>query len=71
MSTATDKQPKDRIKNRRDIGQVITPMEKMAAARQLSSCCVGVEAVLEPRSRFGGILDRVSSRGPAWRTTYS
>ncbi|MCP4334614.1 MAG: hypothetical protein GY785_18325 [Gammaproteobacteria bacterium] len=34
-------------RNRRDIGQVISPIEKMMAAREASSCCVGVEALLE------------------------
>ena len=37
------RQPRDR----RDIGQVISPIEKMMAAREMSSCCVGVEALLE------------------------
>jgi len=34
-------------RNRRDIGQVISPIEKMMAAREVSSSCVGVEALLE------------------------
>lgn len=34
-------------KDRRDIGQVISPIEKMMAAREASSSCVGVEALLE------------------------
>jgi len=34
-------------KNRRDIGQVVFPIEKMMAAREASSSCVGVEALLE------------------------
>ena len=34
-------------RNRRDIGQVISPIEKMMAAREASSSCVGVEALLE------------------------
>ncbi|MCP4766651.1 MAG: hypothetical protein GY875_10295 [Gammaproteobacteria bacterium] len=38
-------------RNRRDIGQVISPIEKMMAAREASSCCVGVEALLEIDSK--------------------
>jgi len=34
-------------KDMRDIGQVVFPMEKMQAAREQSSSCVGVEAALE------------------------
>jgi len=34
-------------RNRRDIGQVISPIEKLMAAREASSSCVGVEALLE------------------------
>jgi hypothetical protein len=34
-------------RDRRDIGQVISPIEKMMAAREASSSCVGVEALLE------------------------
>ena len=41
------RQPRDR----RDIGQVISPIEKMMAAREMSSCCVGVEALLEIDAR--------------------
>ncbi len=38
-------------RDRRDIGQVISPIEKMMAAREASSCCVGVEALLEIDAR--------------------
>jgi len=38
-------------KNRRDIGQVISPIEKLMAAREASSSCVGVEALLEIDAR--------------------
>ena len=34
-------------KDRRDIGRVDFAIEKMMAARQMSSSCVGVEALLE------------------------
>jgi hypothetical protein len=51
-------------KDRRDIGQVVFPIEKMMAARELSSCCVGVEAALETDTRTSKIrtslLDRFS-----------
>lgn len=38
-------------RDRRDIGQVVSPIEKLMAARQASSCCVGVEALLESDSK--------------------
>jgi len=34
-------------KDRRDIGSVDIAIEKLMAAREVSSCCVGVEALLE------------------------
>ena len=43
MTSRAQPPPKDR----RDIGQVVFLMKKMNAARELSSCCVGVEAALE------------------------
>lgn len=46
-------------KDRRDIGKVISPIEKMMAAREVSSCCVGVEALLEENSK--SISDRIKS----------
>jgi hypothetical protein len=39
------------VRDRRDIGRVISPIEKMMAAREASSCCVGVEALLEIDAR--------------------
>ena len=36
-----------KIKNRRDIGEVVFPIEKLNAAREISSCCVGTEVYLE------------------------
>ena len=41
----------DKSKNRRDIGEVVFPIEQMLAARDMSSCCVGVEALLEDNAR--------------------
>ena len=38
-------------KDRRDIGRVDFVIEKMMAAREMSSCCVGVEALLEIDSK--------------------
>ena len=40
-----------RMKDRRDIGVVVFPIEKMMAARRVSSSCVGVEALLEVDSK--------------------
>lgn len=45
-------------KDRRDIGQVVFLSEKMAAARELSSCCVGTEAALESGSGIAEFLKR-------------
>jgi len=47
-------------KDRRDIGEVVFPIEKMIAAREISSCCVGVEAALENNSKL--ITARTSGR---------
>jgi hypothetical protein len=41
-------------KDRRDIGRVDFAIEKMMAAREVSSCCVGVEALLEIDSKSIG-----------------
>jgi hypothetical protein len=39
-------------RDRRDIGQVVFPIEKMLKARELQSCCVSVEAALETNRGF-------------------
>ena len=49
-------------KDRRDVGQVVFPIEKMLAARELSTCCLGTEAALETNAGFGGWLDRLRRR---------
>ena len=50
-------------KDRRDIGQVVSPIEMMMAARASSSCCVGVEALLEADSpRVRDTVERRRSR---------
>ncbi len=52
-------------KDRRDIGEVVFPIEKMMAAREISSCCVGIEAALETNSGLEkirtGLLNRLSA----------
>ena len=48
------------VRDRRDVGQVVSPIEKMMAAREASSCCVGVEALLEVDARR--IRDEVDRR---------
>jgi hypothetical protein len=35
------------LKDYRDIGDVVSPIEQLMAARTSSSCCVGQEAMLE------------------------
>jgi quercetin dioxygenase-like cupin family protein len=49
-------------KNRRDIGKVVPLIEKMNAAREISSCCVGVEALLETNNEIDGYVKRVKNR---------
>ena len=41
-----------RTRDRRDIGQVVFPIEQLMAARALSSCCAGQEAMLETGKRL-------------------
>jgi len=50
-------------RDRRDIGQVVFPLEKMLAAREFSSCCVGVEAALETDRGFAALMRRIAD-GP-------
>ena len=42
-------------RDRRNIGKVVSPIEKMMAAREQSSCCVGVEALLEADAGVAGV----------------
>ena len=53
------------MRDRRDVGQVVFLSEKMAAARELNTCCVGVEAALETNRGLSGLLQRLygSKRG--------
>lgn len=48
------------VKDRRDIGKVVSPIETMMAAREVSSSCVGVEALLEVNSK--SISQRLKNR---------
>ena len=45
-------------RDRRDIGEVVFPIEKMIAAREISSDCVGVEAALETNSKAISVRTR-------------
>lgn len=49
-------------KDRRDIGQVVFPIEKMMAARDFSSCCVGIEAALETNTGFAALIQQLTKR---------
>lgn len=49
-------------KDRRDVGAVVTLMEKMNAARELSSCCVGTEALLDSNRGLDGFIQRNKAR---------
>lgn len=46
-------------RDRRNVGEVVFLNEKIMAARELSSCCVGVEAALETNRGFGGLGARL------------
>jgi hypothetical protein len=60
MTMTTKKRQPSR--NRRDIGEVVFPIEKMQRARELSSCCVGVEAMLQADSGVYGSESRLFVR---------
>lgn len=45
----------------RDIGRVVPFVETMDAARESSSCCVGVEAALETKKNMNGFINRLSN----------
>jgi len=55
-------------KDRRDIGSVDIAIEKMMAAREVSSCCVGVEALLEIDSKLIDKRIKQGSEFPAVRS---
>ncbi len=44
------------MRDRRDIGQVVFLGEKIEAARETSSCCIGTEAALEQDTGFGALM---------------
>jgi hypothetical protein len=54
----TDKKPAP-MKDRKDIGEVVFPIEKLTAARAASSSCVHIEAVLESDS---GLINLIKNR---------
>lgn len=56
------------MKDRRDIGSVDIAIEKMMAAREASSACVGVEALLETDSKLIGKRIRKDGKVPAVRS---
>ena len=43
--------PRKRPRRRQDVGEVVFPIERLLAAREVSSGCVGVEALLETEAR--------------------
>ncbi len=43
--------PPKRPRRRQDVGEVVFPIERLLAAREVSSGCVGVEALLETEAR--------------------
>jgi hypothetical protein len=50
-----------RLRNRKDIGRVEFLIDKVMAARSLSSCCAGQEAMLETNR---GLEDHDPARDP-------
>ena len=44
------------MRDRRDVGQVVFVSEKMQVAREISSCCVGIEVALEQDSGFSALM---------------
>ena len=50
-----------KLRNRKDIGRVEFLMDKLMAARSLSSCCAGQEAMLETNR---GLDDHDPERDP-------
>ena len=59
ISAMTKKYPPTR--DLRDIGKVIPFVETMDAARESSSCCVGVEAALETNKSMNASRNRISN----------
>ena len=49
-------------RDRRDVGQVVFLSEKMDAAREFSSCCVGTEAALETDTGFKALTRQLYGR---------
>ena len=49
-------------KDRRDVGQVVFLNEKMNAAREFSSCCIGTEAALETDSGFKSLMRQLAAK---------
>ena len=58
VSAMTKKYPPTR--DLREIGRVVPFVETMDAARESSSCCVGVEAALETKKSMNGFINRLS-----------
>ncbi len=44
------------MRDRRDIGRVVFLSEQIAAAREVNSCCLGVEATLEAGRGSSGLI---------------
>ena len=53
----TDRKPAP-MKDRKDIGEVVFPIEKLMAARAASSSCVHVEAALESDSGLTKLIKK-------------
>ena len=49
-------------KDWRDVGHVVFLNEKMEAAREFSSCCIGTEAALETNSGFKALMRRLANK---------
>ena len=49
-----DRNARDRARDRRDIGRVEFLSDKIAKAREVSSCCLGTERLLEDDAKSIG-----------------
>lgn len=54
MTKSKPRPPKDRVKDRADIGKVELPIDKLMHFRGASASCVHIEAALEADRRLTG-----------------
>ena len=52
MTDSQSKKPKDRVKDRSDVGTVELPIDKLMRFREANASCVHIEAALEADRRL-------------------